>query len=77
MSDLPLTIAIPLPTPQPRRRGYQSTGRFGTIKKFRCSLDDEALIEKAAAALGINASEFMRSCAVHAAQKILEATNDT
>lgn len=76
MSDIPLQITIPTPTPAPRARGIHSSGRFGDVLRFRCSLQDKEAITKAASLLGLTDSEFMRACAVSIAARILEEAGD-
>lgn len=76
MGELPLRISVPLPTPAPRARGINSTGRFGDVLRFRCSLTDKGFIEQAAKLLGLSDSEFMRTCAVSIAKAILEEVSD-
>jgi CYTH domain-containing protein len=75
MNDLPLTLTIPLPHHQPRTRGIYATGRFGANIRVRCSSQDAELVTKAAAALGMSESEFIRFVMTHAAAQLLEAVN--
>ena len=76
MADLPLRVTIPLPTPRPRARGIHSTGRFGDVLRFRCSLTDKDAIAKAASLLGLTDSEFIRACAVNIAEEIIKEAGD-
>ena len=50
-----------------------SDGEDGADLSFKCPKTDAALIERAAAACGMQKSEFLRSAAIEKAEKILRS----
>lgn len=66
-----LTLTIPFPSYIPRARGVHSAGKFGTMFKAKCTLDEKEVVQRAARQLGISPTEFTRWCVVHAAKEVL------
>jgi hypothetical protein len=67
-----LTVTIPFPSHIPRARGIHAVGKFGTLLKAKCSLDEKELVQRAADKAGISYSEFVRWCAVHVAKELMK-----
>lgn len=70
--DLPLKVTIPTPSDIPRARGIYATTSFGDNLKVRCSGVEIELIDKASAIVGSKRANFIRWCAVHVAQMLVE-----
>ena len=71
-----LTVTIPYPSYIPRARGIYAVDRLGGYVRILVSHDEQELIEKAAAQVGISKSSFGRWCVVQAAVKILQEKGD-
>lgn len=72
MADLfdNLTVTIPLPSHEKRRRGLSATTTYGSKIYMRCHNTELAQIDAAAAILGLTRSQYMRWCALYAAREI-------
>jgi len=71
-SDQRVSLTIPFPSYEPRTRGIHAKDKFGTYWKVKCSLEEENLVNEAAAKAGLTKSEFVRWCAVKAARKVVD-----
>lgn len=60
-------------TSLPIARPRLSDGKDDANLSFKCPKTDAALIERAAAACGMQKSEFLRSAAIEKAEKILRS----
>jgi hypothetical protein len=69
--DTRIQITIPFPSYIPRARGIHAVGKFGTQFKAKCSLTEKEIVDKAADAIGITSSEFVRWCVVKSAEEVL------
>jgi hypothetical protein len=67
-----LTLTIPFPSYIPRGRGIHAVGKFGSIFKAKCSLEEKDIVQRAAEHISISPSEFIRWCAVKCAKEVLE-----
>lgn len=67
-----LTVTIPFPSHIPRARGIHAVGKFGTILKSKCSLDEEQLVQSAADKIGVSKAELIRWCVVHVAKEVMK-----
>lgn len=70
--DSRVQITIPFPSHIPRARGIHAVGKFGTLFKAKCTVEEKELVQQAADAIGITYSEFIRWCAVYSAKEILD-----
>lgn len=71
-----LELTIPFPSYIPRGRGIHAVGKFGTVLKAKCSLDEKEIVQRAADHISISPSEFIRWCATKAAQEVLKDVPD-
>lgn len=75
--DTRVTIEIPFPSYIPRARGIHAVGKFGTLFKAKCSLEEKELVQKAANHIGVSYSEFIRWCSVYCAKEVLNDVSET
>jgi uncharacterized protein (DUF1778 family) len=68
----PLLIKIPIPTEMTRRRGINSTGRYGGNLRIRCTNAEYDMIKREAEMLGITLAGFSRWCIVRVAQALID-----
>lgn len=66
-----ITLTIPFPSYIPRARGIHAVGKFGTLFKAKCTVEEKEIVQKAADVLGISPTEFVRWCVVHSAKEVL------
>ena len=69
--EMPLRIAIPIPTELPVGYGVNSTGKRGGNLRVRCTNKEYDAIRHEASLLGISLAMFTRWCAVHVAANLL------
>ena len=69
--EVPLRIAIPIPTEFPIGYGVNSTGKRGGNLRVRCTNKEYDAIRHEASLLGISLAMFTRWCAVHVAANLL------
>lgn len=67
-----LSLTIPFPSYIPRARGIHAIGKFGTMFKARCTLDEKKLIQDAADKAGVSETDFVRWCTTHCAKEVLK-----
>jgi hypothetical protein len=67
-----LTVTIPFPSYIPRARGIHAVGKFGTLFKAKCTLEEKELVQQAADRLGISATELIRWSSTHVAKEVLK-----
>lgn len=67
-----LTITIPFPSYIPRARGIHAAGKFGTLFKAKCTLEEKEIVQRAAEHIGISPTELVRWSSVHVAQEVLK-----
>lgn len=67
-----VTITIPFPSYIPRARGIHAAGKFGTLFKAKCTQAEKELVQRAADAIGISPTEFIRWCCTHSAKEVLK-----
>jgi uncharacterized protein (DUF1778 family) len=73
MRDQRLQLTIPYPAHIPRGRGINATGKFSACKlKMSCTLEEKALLEKAAEKAHVSQSEFVRWCVLYAAKEVMK-----
>ena len=70
--EMPLRIAIPIPTELPVGYGVNSTGKRGGNLRVRCTNKEYDAIRHEASLLGISLAMFTRWCAVHVAANLLK-----
>jgi uncharacterized protein (DUF1778 family) len=70
--EVPLRIAIPIPTEFPIGYGVNSTGKRGGNLRVRCTNKEYDAIRHEASLLGISLAMFTRWCAVHVAANLLK-----
>ena len=68
--EMPLRIAIPIPTELPVGYGVNSTGKRGGNLRVRCTNKEYDTIKHEASLLGISLAMFTRWCAVHVAANL-------
>jgi hypothetical protein len=71
-----VTLTIPFPSYIPRARGIHAAGKFGTLFKAKCTLEEKEVVQQAAHHLGISPTEFVRWCTVHCAKEVLKNVPD-
>lgn len=67
-----LTVTIPFPSYIPRARGIHAVGKFGTLFKAKCTLEEKELVQQAADRLGISPTELIRWSSTHVAKEVLK-----
>ena len=72
VNDDRISLTIPWPAYIPRSRGIHAKGKFGTLFKAKCSVDEKELVDQAARHVGISHSEFVRYVCMHAAKEVLK-----
>jgi hypothetical protein len=70
--DARLEITIPFPSYIPRARGIHAVGKFGTIFKAKCALEEKEIVQRAADHIGVSPSEFIRWCVTKSAEEVLK-----
>ena len=68
----PLQVKIPIPTEMARRRGINSTGRYGGNLRVRCTNAEYDMVKREAERLDITLAGFSRWCIVHVAQALID-----
>lgn len=71
-----IELTVPFPSYIPRARGIHAVGKFGTVLKAKCSLDEKEVVRKAAEEAGVTLAEFIRWCAVYCAKEVLKDVPD-
>lgn len=71
-----LSITIPFPSYLPRARGIHAVGKFGSMFKAKCTVEEKELVNGAAAHIGVTPTEFIRWCSVHVAKEVLRNVRD-
>jgi hypothetical protein len=71
-----LQVTIPFPSYIPRARGIHAVGKFGTLLKAKCSLDEKEIVQRAAEHIGVSPSEFIRWCSSKVAQEVMKDVPD-
>ena len=66
----PIKITIPLPTETVRKRGPQSTSKYGGNFRVRCTNEEYDLVHEEAKHLDISGSMFARCAMVRTAQAL-------
>lgn len=69
--DTRLQVTIPFPSYIPRARGIHAVGKFGSLLKAKCTVEELDLVQMAADAANVSRAEFIRWSAVHVAKEIL------
>lgn len=71
-----LRLTIPYPSYLPRARGIHAVGKFGTLLKAKCTLEEKDLVQQAATQAGVTPSEFIRWCSCWCAREVLKDVPD-
>jgi len=69
--DTRITVTIPFPSYIPRARGIHAVGKFGSLFKAKCTVEEKEIVQRAADSLGITFTELVRWSAVHVAKEVL------
>lgn len=73
--EWPLQITIPLPEPQPRKRGIHATTVFGSVVHVRLNKEEREMLEDTANNLGLTMSEFIRSVSINTTKALKDIEN--
>jgi hypothetical protein len=72
VEDQRIELTIPFPSQMPRGRGIHAVSKdYGSVRSD-LSVDEQDLVEEAAAKCGLSKSMFIRSVIVHAAKEVLK-----
>ena len=67
-----LTLTIPVPSYIPRGRGLYAVGKFDSILKAKCTVDEKELVQRAAEYYNMSFANFVRWVAVQSAKEVLK-----
>ena len=70
--EIPLQIAIPIPTEIEIGYGVNATGKRGGNLRVRCTNKEYDAIQHEAAILGLSLAMFVRSCSTNVAAQLLK-----
>lgn len=74
--DNRLSLTIPFPSYIPRARGIHAVGKFGSMFKAKCTVEEKDLVQQAAEQIGISPTEFVRWVATHSAKEVLRNVSE-
>jgi hypothetical protein len=67
-----ITLTIPVPSYIPRGRGLHAVGKFDSTLKAKCTIEEKALVLRAAEHYNMSFANFVRWVAVHSAKEVLK-----
>lgn len=67
-----LTLTIPVPSYLPRARGIHAVGKFNSLLKCKCTIEEKELVQQAADEMGMSFANFVRWCTVQCAKEVLK-----